>query len=76
MHIQGRYFADAIGATIGNMFSKKGAKKIEYPSKPYDLNPNRELTEEEKRIKADEVINNLLLMKENFDNAHKNKGGN
>lgn len=75
MYIQGRYMADAILCTVGNMFSKKGAKAIEYPKEPYDLNPDRELTEEEKQIQAMQVINNLMLMKENFD-RNKNKGGN
>lgn len=74
MYIQGRYFVDAIACTIGNMFSKKGAKNLEYPKKPYDLSEARELTEEEKQAKADEVIQNLMRMKENFDRAH-NKGG-
>lgn len=74
MYIQGRYFADAILATVGNMFSKKGAKQLEYPKEPYDLEPERELTQEEKDIKANEIINNLLKMKENFEKAHR-KGG-
>lgn len=75
MYIQGRYMVDAILCTVGNMFSKKGAKQIEYPKEPYDLEPDRELTQEEKDAKADEIIKNLMRMQENFEKAHK-KGGN
>lgn len=35
-HLQGHYFADAILATVGNMFASKG-KRIEYPKEPYTL---------------------------------------
>lgn len=36
-HLQGHYMADALLATVGNMFSSKG-KKFEYPKEPYPLN--------------------------------------
>lgn len=36
-HLQGRYFAEALLATVGNMLSSKG-KKFEYPDEPYTLN--------------------------------------
>lgn len=35
-HLQGHYFADAITATVGNMFAGKG-KKFEYPKEPYTM---------------------------------------
>lgn len=47
MYIQGRYFADAIMATIGNSFRGKGQKPYEYPKEPYELT-KRELTQSEK----------------------------
>lgn len=75
MYIQGRYFVDALLCTVGNMFTKKGSKQMEYPKEPYNLEPNRELTQEEKDAKADEIIKNLMRMQENFEKAH-NKGGN
>lgn len=75
MYIQGRYFVDALMCTVGNMFSKKGAEQIKYPKEPYDLEPDRELTQAEKDAKANEVIQNLMRMQENFEKAH-NKGGN
>lgn len=75
MYIQGRYFADAIMCTVGNMFSKKGAKAISYPKEPYDLHPDRELTEAEKQKQVEMIFTNLERMKTNFENAH-NKGGN
>lgn len=75
MYIQGRYFVDALLSTVGNMFSKKGAKPFEYPKEPYDLHPDRELTEYEKRKEVEKLFTNLEIMKSNFENAH-NKGGN
>lgn len=66
-YVQGRYFADALLCTVGNMFSKKGAKTIEYPKKPYNLEGERELTQEEKDAGAKAIIDNLMRMKENFE---------
>lgn len=37
-HLQGHYFADALLATVGNMFRGKGQRAFEYPDEPYDLN--------------------------------------
>ena len=68
-YLQGRYFADALLCTVGNMFSKKGAKTIEYPKEPYNLEGERELTQEEKDTKAKAIIDNLLRMKQNFERA-------
>lgn len=67
--IQGRYFVDALLCTVGNMFSKKGAKTIEYPKEPYNLEGERELTQEEKDAGAKVIIDNLMRMKENFERA-------
>lgn len=68
-YVQGRYFADALLCTVGNMFSKKGAKTIEYPKEPYNLEGERELTQEEKDAGAKAIIDNLMRMKENFERA-------
>lgn len=69
--VQGRYMVDALLSTVGNMFSKKGSKTIEYPQKPYDLNPQeyRELTEEEKQAQVKAIFDNLERMKANFERA-------
>lgn len=72
-YIQGRYFVDALACTVGNMFSKKGAKAHEYPKEPYNFEGEKELTQEEKDIKAKAIIDNLMLMKENFE---RNKASN
>ena len=37
-HLQGQYFADALLATVGNMFRGKGQKAFYYPKEPYTLN--------------------------------------
>lgn len=72
-YIQGRYFVDALACTVGNMFSKKGAKHLEYPKEPYDVNPKeeRELTEEEKAVQVKAIFDNLERMKENFERNKK-----
>lgn len=70
-YIQGRYFVDALLCTVGNMFSKKGAKQLEYPKEPYNLEGERELTQEEKDAKAKAIIDNLMRMKENFERTKK-----
>lgn len=73
--IQGRYFVDALACVVGNMFSKKGAKKLEYPKEPYDLdNSNKpkdyeDMTQEEKDAQAKSIMDNLFRMQENFERA-------
>lgn len=73
MYIQGRYFVEALLCTVGNMFSKKGAKTLEYPKEPYDIKPPRELTQEEKDAQVAMIFANLQRMKESFERS---KGGN
>lgn len=51
------------------MFSKKGSKQLDYPKEPYNLEGERELTQEEKDAKAKAIIDNLMRMKENFEIA-------
>ena len=75
-YIQGIYFRDALASTVGNMFKKKGAKAIEYPSEPYNLyaNTNEEngnedggMSEAEKRKKTEALFGMLRLMQANFE---------
>ena len=70
--LQGRYFVDALLSTVGNMFSKKGAKPLEYPREPYNLEEERELTQEEKDAKAKAIIDNLMQMQESFERSKQN----
>ena len=58
--LQGIYVRDALMATVGNMFSDKGAKKNEYPAEPYPVTVEQVAEKEaaenrkaEERMKAD-----------------------
>lgn len=75
-YIHGRYMVDALLCTVGNMMSKKGATKLEYPKEPYNINPTeeKELTEEQKDIQVKALFANLERMKANFERAK--EGGN
>jgi len=75
-YIQGIYFRDALASTVGNMFKKKGAKAIEYPSEPYDLYAKASedsgesdggMSEAEKRKKTEALFGMLRLMQANFE---------
>lgn len=35
--LQGMYFFDGMSRVLSNAFAKKGAKKLDYPDKPYPL---------------------------------------
>lgn len=76
MYIQGRYFADALLCTVGNMFKDKHSKAFDYPKEPYSLFEAKvELTEEEKQRQRENLILSLKIMQTNFNINH-NKGGN
>ena len=51
-YIQGAYFLEALMASVGNMFAKKGQKGHEYPDKPYSL--ANDLKEKEKNETEEE----------------------
>lgn len=70
-HLIGRYVADSILCTVGNMFSGKTAKKYKYPDKPYELNGDKELTEEELQKQRELFVAKLMVMKSNFEINHK-----
>lgn len=77
MYVQGRYFADALICTVGNMFRGKNTKPLEYPKEPYKLfNETIELTEEEKQKQRENLLLSLKVMQGNFNRTHKNKKGN
>ena len=58
-HLQGRYFMDALLATVGNMFRGKGQKAFNYPKEPYDLNLDLPKIENEEDAK-------LAMQRRNF----------
>lgn len=70
-YLQGMYFAEAIQATIGNVFKRKTAKNHEYPKEPYNLHGERELTEEEKDVQRMAFLDSLKQMQANFEASHK-----
>lgn len=75
MHLQGMYFLDALWVALGNMFSKKGAKPIEYPNKPYDIyGKDVELTETQKDLELQKLVSSLKIMEHNFNSSKKEDG--
>lgn len=70
-HLEGAYTKSALDATVGNLFKKKGAKAIEYPAKPFDIEGEAEtsegMTEEEKRRKTEMLFGKLRIMQANFE---------
>lgn len=64
------YFAEALRATVGNMFKKKSAKPYDYPKKPYEFNENVELTEDELQRQRELFVARLEVMKTNFELSH------
>ena len=82
--LQGAYVRDALLATVGNMFSEKGAKPIEYPSDPYPITAEQveekeaaEKRKMEERMKADLMAMAARMIKQKMPcEAHPNtKGG-
>ena len=73
-YIQGAYVADALMATVGNMFAGKTSKKHEYPDKPYVLN-----TEEQRETEAERqrklLASQLTLAMHNFNRSKSKEEG-
>ena len=78
-HLQGHYFADALLATVGNMFSAKGSKKFEYPKEPHPLNLDMEedldMTNEADRKIAIERVNFVSQLNNMFGNIERTLEG-
>lgn len=66
--LQGMYFYEAFSIVLGNMFGKKGSRKKNYPSEPYDIfdKSDREMRmdAEKERKKA---ISSLEALKLNME---------
>ena len=61
-HLEGMYIADALCATVGNMFRGRGQKPFEYPKEPYTL----DLEYEEGLDMADEEERKIAQQRRNF----------
>lgn len=61
-HLEGMYFADALCATVGNMFRGRGKKAFEYPKEPYTL----DLEYEEGLDMSDEENVDIARQRRNF----------
>lgn len=61
-HLEGMYFADALCATVGNMFRGRGQKAFEYPKEPYTL----DLEYEEGLDMSDEENVDIARQRRNF----------
>lgn len=61
-HLQGQYFADALLATVGNMFRGKGQQPFHYPKEPYTLN----LDYEKGLDMEDEEQRDIAMKRRNF----------
>lgn len=61
-HLEGMYFADALCATVGNMFRERGQKAYEYPEEPYPL----DLEYEEGLDMTDESERDIARQRRNF----------
>lgn len=57
--LQGAYMYDAFQTVIGNSFSKRGSKKLEYAKEPIRITP---YSDEEKRILAEKERRKIIAM--------------
>lgn len=78
MHLQGRYFMEALLATVGNMFKSRGQVPYEYPNEPYHLDLDYEegvKTKEEREIelKRKQFVHNLNSLFGNIERAMEGK---
>lgn len=72
-YIAGRYNADALLCTVGNMFKKKGSTPIEYPDKPYGFFENsnhKELSEHEKMLEVEKFYAAEAARRANWKRIH------
>ena len=75
-YLSGIYVRDALASTVGNMFSKKGSKPIEYPKEPYPVTQEQIKDKDERDKEAQRQVfwASLQAMQTNFELSH--KGGN
>ena len=72
-YISGIYVRDALASTVGNMFSKKSSKPIEYPKEPYPVTKEQIKDRDERELEAQRQVfwANLQTMQTNFELSHK-----
>lgn len=61
-HLEGKYFMDALLATVGNMFRGRGQKAFEYPDEPITL----DLEYEKGLDMSDDADRDIALQRRNF----------
>ena len=68
-YLGGIYVRDALASTVGNMFSKKTAKPIEYPKMPYPITQEQveQREEAEKEAQRQMFWAQLQTMQANFE---------
>lgn len=71
--LEGLYIQEAFGVILGNAFSKKGAKKLEYPDEP--LCDKRELTPEEMEERNIDLFNAIFEQLKTIKPVDDSKGG-
>lgn len=71
-HLQGKYFVEALMATVGNMFAKKTSKQYEYPQKPYGFDDVENISQEDKMKRVENLFAQLSIMQTNFNLNHSN----
>lgn len=81
-HLEGMYFAEALLATVGNMFRGKGKKAYEYPKEPYMMDWEYEegldmtdANEREIALKRRQFVTNLNNIFRDINTAIGKKNG-
>lgn len=70
--LQGLYVYDAFAVCMSNVFSKRGAKKVNYMDRPVDIFP---LTEQEKKRREQEEYAKMQKAMEAMARKQRNKKG-
>ena len=73
--LSGIYVRDALASTVGNMFSKKSSKPIEYPKEPYPVTQKQQEynEEQEKERQRQLFMARLQAMQTNFELSQKGR---
>lgn len=76
-YLSGIYVRDALASTVGNMFSKKSSKPIEYPREPYPVTEKQQEYNEQQEIERQRQLfmAKLQAMQTNFELSQKGRKG-
>lgn len=74
-YLSGIYVRDALASTVGNMFSKKSSKPIEYPREPYPVTEKQQEYNEQQEIERQRQLfmARLQAMQTNFELSQKGR---